>query len=102
MASTPEPGPLPAPPGFHPKELECEILRLELPTPLICKEVRLGRIQTASTLGEGLPQPVWWRAVLNWLKSVFVVLFLPDGYPDSIMPGFLGYFFVHNCAVRDS
>lgn len=38
-------------------------------------------------------------ALLGWLKATCTLLFLPDGYPDSVAPGYLRYLVLNNFAV---
>lgn len=38
-------------------------------------------------------------ALFSWLRVTAIRLFLPDGYPDSVAPGYLHFMLLSHCAV---
>jgi hypothetical protein len=38
-------------------------------------------------------------AVVDWLRVICTRLFLPEGYPESVAPGYLHFFLLHTIAV---
>lgn len=36
---------------------------------------------------------------MEWVRLTLIQIFLPDGYPDSVAPGYLGYLLLYNGAT---